>query len=82
MRELYMLCLGSYRQQVSNAVTANAKCIVTWLYVAKKRKNIFMTPFYGWDSTASRLKPLRAGSLLFTTKFPRTRDPRIGNPAP
>ena len=29
-----------------------------------------MAPFYGWDSTASRLEPLRGGSLLFTTKFP------------
>ena len=29
-----------------------------------------MAPFYGWDSTASRLEPLRVGSLLFTTKFP------------
>ena len=23
-----------------------------------------MTPFYGWGSTASRLEPLREGSLL------------------
>ena len=30
----------------------------------------FMTPFYGWDSTASRLEPLQGGSVLFTTKFP------------
>ena len=29
-----------------------------------------MAPFYGWGSTASRLEPLRRGSLLFTTKFP------------
>ena len=29
-----------------------------------------MYPFYGWGSTASRLEPLRGGSLLFTTKFP------------
>ena len=29
-----------------------------------------MTPFYEWGSTASRLEPLRGGSLLFTTKFP------------
>ena len=26
--------------------------------------------FYGWGSTASRLKPSWGGSLLFTTKFP------------
>ena len=29
-----------------------------------------MAPFYRWGSTASRLVPLRGGSLLFTTKFP------------
>ena len=28
-----------------------------------------MTSFYGWGSTASKLDPLRGGSLLFTTKF-------------
>ena len=26
-----------------------------------------MAPFYGWRSTASRLEPLRGGSLLLTT---------------
>ena len=31
-----------------------------------------MAPFYGWDSTGSRLEPLQEGSLLFTTKFPET----------
>ena len=36
----------------------------------KKTKQNFMAPFYGWGSTASRLEPLRGGSLLFTTKFP------------
>ena len=30
-----------------------------------------MAPFYGWDSTVSRLEPLQEGSLLFTTKFPQ-----------
>ena len=29
-----------------------------------------MAPFYGCGSNASRLEPLRGGSLLFTTKFP------------
>ena len=53
-----------------NVMTANVKCIVTWLYVGKKRKNIFMASFYVWGSTASMRKPLRGGSLLFTTKFP------------
>ena len=35
----------------------------------KKKKNC-MASFYGWGSTASRLEPLRGGSLLFTTKSP------------
>ena len=30
----------------------------------------FMAPFYGRGSTASRLEPLRGGSLLFTIKSP------------
>ena len=38
-------------------------------YWKKKLKNI-MSPFHVWGSTASRLEPLRGGSLLFTTKFP------------
>ena len=29
-----------------------------------------MAPFYGWGSTASRLEPLRGGSVLFTTMSP------------
>ena len=33
-------------------------------------KKKFMAPFYGWGLTASRLEPLRGGSLLFATKFP------------
>ena len=36
----------------------------------KKKQKKFMASFYGWGSTASRLEPLRGGSLLFTTKFP------------
>ena len=35
-----------------------------------KEKKIFMAPFYGWGSTASRLQPFRGGSLLFTIQFP------------
>ena len=36
--------------------------------LALKLKKRIMAPFYGWDSTASRLVPLRGGCLLFTTK--------------
>ena len=35
-----------------------------------KKNNNFMAPFYGWCSTASRLQPLRGGSLPFPTQFP------------
>ena len=35
----------------------------------KQIKKKLYDPFYGWVSTASRLKPLQGGSLLFTTKF-------------
>ena len=37
---------------------------------SKEKKINFMSPFYGWGSTASRLDLLRGGSLLSTTKFP------------
>ena len=40
--------------------------VVTVKNIDYKKKN-FMAPFYGWGSTASRLEPLRGGSLLFTT---------------
>ena len=36
----------------------------------KTFKKNFMAPFYGWGSTASRIQPLRGGSLLFTIQFP------------
>ena len=39
--------------------------------IFKQIKKNFMAPFfYGWGSTASRLQPLRGGSLLFTIQFP------------
>ena len=45
-------------------------CFCTLCDKNNRKKNNFMAPFYGWGSTASRLEPLRWGSLLFTTKFP------------
>ena len=41
-------------------------CLSTY----KKGKKNFMAPFYGRGSTASRLEPLRGGSLCFTTNSP------------
>ena len=49
----------------------NKKEIIRKILKFKKLRKNFMTPFYGWGSTASRLEPLRGGSLLFTTKFPK-----------
>ena len=43
--------------------------IAIYADVTKKTLN-FMAPLSGWGSTASRLEPLRGGSLLFTSKFP------------
>ena len=46
-------------------------CLCIYKLVAMSlKKKIYGFFFYGWDSTASRLKPLQGGSLLFTTKFP------------
>ena len=42
---------------------------VSFFHDVNLKKN-FMAPFYGWDSTASTLQPLRGGSLLFTIQFP------------
>ena len=68
------------RDRSMNAVITNIKVfIIGWLNFLKsceffmKKKN-FMAPFYGWGSTASRLEPLRGGSLLCTTKFPEIRS--------
>ena len=36
----------------------------------KKKKTLWPLFYYGWGSTASRLQPLRGGSLLFTIQFP------------
>ena len=45
--------------------------IVFQAQLAFKKKNKLYGPFfYGWGSTASRLQPLRGGSLLFTIQFP------------
>ena len=41
-----------------------------WGIIIVVTKKNFVTLFYGWGSTASRLEPLQGGNLLFTTKFP------------
>ena len=53
----------------------NFSILSTWSSLKKLNVHIkktlnFKAPFYGRGSTASRLEPLRGGSLLFTTKFP------------
>ena len=49
-----------FHATLKTSQTANIKLKLKKLYA----------PFYRWGSTASRLEPLRGGSLLFTTKFP------------
>ena len=46
-----------------------ASLLLTDILLRYFEKN-FMALFYGWGSTASRLQPLRGGSLLFTIQFP------------
>ena len=41
--------------------------VVKETIITVEKKTNFMAPFYGWGSTASRLEPLRRGSVLFTT---------------
>ena len=41
-----------------------------WLPKKKTYFKKFIALFYGWDSTAPRLQPLRGGSLLLTIQFP------------
>ena len=45
------------------------RLMVAHYQILTLKKN-FMVPFHGWGLTASRLEPLRWGSLLSTTKFP------------
>ena len=49
---------------------AFSKSIIETLEIKKKIKKTLWPLFYGWGSTASRLQPLRGGSLLFTIQFP------------
>ena len=71
-----MLIFQSPRKQITEKMNfgfsgqkVRQKTCTKYLGASLKKKN-FMTPFYGWGSTTSRLEPLREGSLLFTTKFP------------
>ena len=50
--------------------TTNIRILQIGMDYIFKKKQTFMVPFHGWGSTASRLKPLRGGSLLFTIQFP------------
>ena len=49
MHELYVPWLGSYKQQMSNAMTANAKCIVPWLYVANQKISLWPFLWMGFN---------------------------------
>ena len=64
------LCLKLFRERKEirkNAAKANKKAKETSTITRPfEKKTNLMAPFYGWGSTASRLQPLRGGSLLFT----------------
>ena len=62
--------LVSLHEAFSNA-TSNSSCIDQFMVTyARKLTLNFMAPFYGRGLTASRLQPLRGGSLRFTIQFP------------
>ena len=71
----FMACLLVFLEILRNRCIVFICCPV-WdnlnfdINVKKKTLKNFMAPFYGWGSTASRLQPLRGGSLLFTIQFP------------
>ena len=52
----------SKREPSAEAVNSIKKLLTAFTKNLKLKKN-FMAPFYGWGSTASRLQPLRGGSL-------------------
>ena len=52
-------------KQTQPAFTCSRLKIETLEQNLKKKKTLWPL-FYGWGSTASRLQPLRGGSLLFT----------------
>ena len=54
---------------IQNAYSQSLRVEMFTTYRVVKKN--FITIFYGWSSTASRLEPLLGGSLLFTTKFPK-----------
>ena len=70
------LLINKMQSQISNPLNVLNGC----LYCDRSFINIATSPFltltlwplffYGWGSTASRLQPLRGGSLLFTIQFP------------
>ena len=53
---------------LSNLIEVRLAAELYVILSGKKKKN-FMAPFYGWGSTASRLVPLRGGSLPQFTTF-------------
>ena len=57
-------------QKFGQLITISPHSLTMLKTTLKKKTKNFMVPFYGWGSIASRLEPLRGGSLLFTTKFP------------
>ena len=66
-KQLFNTFLKKIQKQLPEVQKQSPECSVNFFYFFLKN---FMAPFSGWGSTASRLEPLRGGSLLFTSKFP------------
>ena len=71
---MYCTCLNSgaiFRTATLGQLSVHKIALVRMWKIRVKnlkiKKKKIMAPFYGWGSTASRLEPLRGGSLLFTT---------------
>ena len=67
-----LFCLLWAHDYNTHTVKQAQDCLLDYCGIKNLTLN-FMAPFYyGWGSTASRLQPLRGGSLLFTIQFPAT----------
>ena len=64
--------LGSFYHSLFWTSLLALHIITIFTIFCNLKKANFMAHFYGWDSIAWRLEPVRGGSLLFTTKFPET----------
>ena len=71
------MCIAKYdKQNMVNVPTDKWQSKLSDTPKLTLKKN-FISLFYGWGSTSSRLEPLRGGSLVFTTKSPEIPGERL-----